>query len=324
MPRAPRVFIDGGFYHVHGRISRGERVFADPDEAAHFVRVIADVKRRDGFAVLAWCVMVDHYHLAVRTAGVPLWRSVRLIQWRYAREHNRRQRQLGPLWQGRYHGRLVEDERYLMQLVVYIHRSPASAGVCDDPAAYAFSGHGELLRRTRGSLVDADATLALFGDSRSAARRAYVRMLRGEQAGEWAGEAPERLPWWRQRRDDDLSHSSGGALAEKAGPQRPRVTDVGRYLDAAARALGVGTAELGGRGKMPATVRAREILTLVGVERFGVRMSELAGQLGMSAGSVSHWAARAAARRQEDETFAGRCREVEKAIAKRLAVGGRG
>ena len=70
---------------------------------------------------------------------------------------------------------------------------------------------------------------------------------------------------------------------------------------------------------MPATVRAREILTLAGVERFGVRMSELAGQLGMNAGSVSHWAARGAARRQEDDAFAQGCREAEEAIAKRLA-----
>jgi hypothetical protein len=66
-------------------------------------------------------------------------------------------------------------------------------------------------------------------------------------------------------------------------------------------------------------VRAREVLTVVGVERFGVRMSELAAHLGMNPGSVSHWAARAAARRQADPTFARRCRKVEGAIAARLA-----
>jgi len=324
MPRAPRVFIDGGFYHVYSRISHGERVFADSEEATRFVRTIADVKRRDGFAVLAWCVMANHYHLALRTAGVPLWRSIRLIQWRCARDHNRRLRQLGPLWQGRYHARLVEDERYLLQLVAYIHLNPVAAGLVDDPAAYPLSGHTELLRRTSAPLVDADVTLALFGNGRPAARRAYVRMLRGERPGEWAGEAPERLPWWRPRRDDDLAGAWDEALAEKSGRQRPRVTEVGRYLDAAAAALGVGTAELGGRGKAPATVRAREILTLVGVERFGVRMSELAGRLGMNAGSVSHWAARAAARRQEDEVFAGRCCDVEESIAERLAGRRRG
>jgi hypothetical protein len=48
-------------------------------------------------------------------------------------------------------------------------------------------------------------------------------------------------------------------------------------------------------------------------------MSELAGHLGMNAGSVSHWAARAAARRQADPAFARRFRKVEDAIAARLA-----
>ena len=54
---------------------------------------------------------------------------------------------------------------------------------------------------------------------------------------------------------------------------------------------------MGGRGKLAAVARAREILTVVGVERFGVRMTELADRLGMNPGSVSHWAGRGAALR---------------------------
>ena len=88
----------------------------------------------------------------------------------------------------------------------------------DDPAAHPFSGHSELLRRALAPLVDADVTLALFANSRAAARRAYVRMLRGERAGEWAGEGPERLPWWRPRRDGDLSHAGDEPLTDAARP----------------------------------------------------------------------------------------------------------
>jgi hypothetical protein len=88
-------------------------------------------------------------------------------------------------------------------------------------------------------------------------------------------------------------------------------------------ALDVERTALGDRGKAPAIVQVREMLTVVGVERFGVRMSELAGHLGMNAGSVSHWAARAAARRQAHAAFARRCRKVEKAIVARLAGRGR-
>jgi putative transposase len=149
VPRAPRYFIDGAYYHVYGRIARRERVFAREGEASRFVDVVRDVKKRDGLTILAWCVMANHYHLAVRTATVPLWRSIRLVQWRYAREHNRRRRQLGPLWQGRYQVRLVEDQRYLLQLIAYIHLNPVAAGLVEDPRDYAWSGHRKELATAR-------------------------------------------------------------------------------------------------------------------------------------------------------------------------------
>ena len=36
MPRAPRVLIEGGLYHVYNRFARGEEIFADPEEAIEF------------------------------------------------------------------------------------------------------------------------------------------------------------------------------------------------------------------------------------------------------------------------------------------------
>jgi hypothetical protein len=38
MPRALRVLIEGGLYHVYNRFARGEDVFADPAEAVEFDR----------------------------------------------------------------------------------------------------------------------------------------------------------------------------------------------------------------------------------------------------------------------------------------------
>ena len=319
MGRGPRAFVDGGFYHVYCRVSRGERIFADPEEAARLVGVIADVKRRDGLTVLAWCVMANHYHLAVRTAAVPLWRSVRLIQWRFARQLNRRRRQLGPLWQGRYQAKLIEDQRYLYQLIAYIHLNPVAAGVVDDPVDCRWSGHGELLRKAPSPLVDADVTLALFGNDRAKARREYVRVLRGERQSEWVGERPGRLPWWgRHDADDDLDAAWEGALTDTPAPRPAPVREIGRYLDLAAEALGIECRDLGGRGKLPPVVRAREAMAIVGVERFGVKAKALAAALGMSAGSVSRWVVRAAARRIAEEGFVRRCGELEVAVTERL------
>jgi hypothetical protein len=72
MPRASRVLIEGELYHVYNRFARGEEVFADPEEGVEFVDLLRSLKQRDQLRVLAWALLSNHYHLAVRTSAVPL------------------------------------------------------------------------------------------------------------------------------------------------------------------------------------------------------------------------------------------------------------
>src|SRR3990170_8770133 len=110
--------------------------------------------------------MPTQSHLAVRVGQVPLWRSMRLIQGRFARSHNRRQRVLGPFWQGRYKAIVVPDARYLEQVITYIHLNPVTAKVVRDPARYRWSGDRELLGRVTEPLVDVNEALVLFSRQR--------------------------------------------------------------------------------------------------------------------------------------------------------------
>jgi len=320
MPRRPRVFVSGAVYHVYCRVARGEPAFSDAREAAALVGVIREVTREHGLSVLAWCVMATHYHLAVRVGRVPLWRSMRLIQGRFARSHNRRQRVLGPFWQGRYKAIVVPDARYLEQVIAYIHLNPVTAKVVRGPARYRWSGHRELLGRVADPLVDVHEALVLFGQKRSAARGAYVRMLRGERRAEWIGERPGRLPWWRR------GEESGEAIT--LGEGRPRLDALGastlptrahwsadEYLVPACQVHGLELSELSGRRKDEAAARLRELLTLIGVEVYGLRVKDLAEGMRMNPGSASRVLARAAEREREDRTF----HEQRLALEERLA-----
>jgi REP element-mobilizing transposase RayT len=197
MPRPDRVFVEGGVYHVYNRIGRGERVFDGAEQAATFVELLRRVVSRDGLTVYAWCLMSSHYHLAVRTGEITLDRPMRSLQQGVTRGVNARRKAFGPLWQSRYRAKLVEDQRYLDQLLIYIHLNPMSAGLVDDPAEYPWSGHGEILGRVKKPIVDVDEALRVFGATRRSARAAYVRRLKGAVEAEWIGEAPGRLPWWR-------------------------------------------------------------------------------------------------------------------------------
>ena len=122
MGRRPRILVAGGIYHVYNRVSRGEHVFRDEDEADRFEALLAATKKLDDFQILAFCVMSNYYHLAVRMGEVSLSRSMGYIQHRFSQSYNGRHRVFGPFWQGRYRSKWIGDEEYLRQLIAYIQR----------------------------------------------------------------------------------------------------------------------------------------------------------------------------------------------------------
>ena len=60
MGRRPRNLVAGGIYHVYNRVSRGQHVFGNDEEADRFEALLAATKKRDDFQVLAWCLMTTH------------------------------------------------------------------------------------------------------------------------------------------------------------------------------------------------------------------------------------------------------------------------
>jgi REP element-mobilizing transposase RayT len=317
MPRKPRVFIEGGIYHVYCRTSRGEAVFDDQVEAQAFVDVFRKVKERDGLVVFAWCLMSNHYHIALRTTEAPLWRSMASIQGTVSKGHNRRHRVFGPLWQGRYKAHFVENENYLYQLVAYIHLNPVSAGLVDDPSEYSWSGHSEILDKKKQGLVDSDETLLMFGANRRTAQRSYMRALNAAGEEEWVGERLERLPWWRPPEDDELAPREGTVYVDYLGrstaPERPNL-DADTFLERACEILDSDIEEIVGRGKGTSLRQLREMISLVGVERHGQSVRAMAERLRKNPGSVSRWVSDSAERRARDPEFAARLDEFDKAL----------
>ncbi len=97
MPQAPRILVEGGLFHVYNRFARGEEVFSDPQEAIEFLDLFRDFKQRDGLQVLAWSLLSNRYHRALRTSAVPLSRTMRTLQGTFSRTFNRRWKRIGPL-----------------------------------------------------------------------------------------------------------------------------------------------------------------------------------------------------------------------------------
>jgi REP element-mobilizing transposase RayT len=316
VPRRQRVFLEGGSYHVYCRLTRREAVFADSEAGGRFVEILREVKRQDRFTVLAWCVMPTHYHLALRTGEVPLWRSMRLIQGRFAQWHNRAKGVIGPVWQGRYKAKLVDDPRYLDEVILYIHLNPTRAGL---GLGYRLCGHRELVGRSRSPLLDVDDALLGFGEGREAALATYRQAIAAGRRDDGQDEEPVGLPWWRKRAGDEPLHPAADRpfvdeQGRSSAPERPEL-DAALLVRRAAVVLKVELAALVSPSRERSVVRARDLVCGVGAERYGVKVRDLAAALRRTADQVSRGIGRARRRRVSDGGFAQDVERLDRALS---------
>jgi putative transposase len=326
MGRRPRVLLAGGIYHIYNRVSRGEHVFRDEDEADRLEALLAATKKRDDFQILAWCVMSNHYHLAVRMGDVALSRSMRTVHHRFAQSFNGRHRVFGPFWQGRFRSALVDDEEYLRKLIAYIHLNPVTAGIVQDSAKYRWCGHREVLgKAVRRRLVDVDETLLVFDANRRSALAGYRSAMSTGLEEDWRKEGPGRLPWWRVGRPPK-SDDGEEIVVDETRPRigidglstvslRPRMA-IEDFLERGADAVGVTVADLRSRKRRASIVEAREILAWLAVELYGFTVKETAAGLEKYLETTSRLVSRAAARRVEDQRFNERAQRVDTVIAR--------
>jgi len=320
MPRAGRCFEEGRTYHVYNRVAGGWMVFEDEELARRFVDVFRQTVDQDEIAVLGWCLLGNHYHMILRQGPVPLSRSMKAIQQAVTRTRNRRDQTFGPLWQGRFKAKEVSDDDYLRQLVAYVHLNPVKAGLCKAVDDHRLSGHRDVVGQRRKPIVRVDDVLLIFGDKRREALRSYRGALAGIGGEEWANEGPGNLPWWRLGRptEEERLKRSKGAYIDELGRStaiwRPRF-DSRKWLDFACSQLGVDPEALKGRGRDSEIVKCRELIGLVGIERYGVKVVELAEVLGKSRDGVSKWVRRGVVRRETDPDFAAAAEALDHAAS---------
>jgi len=82
-----------------------------------------------GWHVHAYCLMRNHYHLALETPRGNLVSGVHWLQSTFGNRFNRYRGERGRAFQGRYQAILIEPGVPLAQLVDYIHLNPVRARI---------------------------------------------------------------------------------------------------------------------------------------------------------------------------------------------------
>lgn len=283
MARPLRIEFEGAWYHVMNRGAGRRAIFRNDAERRYFLKLLESLHDRFNAEIHAYCLMGNHYHLMLRTPEGNLARLMRHLNGLYTQYRNRRSREDGPLFRGRYKAVLVEAEPYWTHLSRYIHRNPLEAGMVRKLSAYPWSSYPAYTGEFRApTWLQTHYIMDALGGP-----RAYRRFVEGPD------ENREIAAFYASSRHSPVlgSERFRARLARGLKPHRD-IPDSRRLqtrptlhhiLRAVARYYGTDEAELltptRGRGvKSP----ARGMAMYVCQEMGGLKLNDIAGRFGLS------------------------------------------
>ncbi|MDC0935018.1 transposase [Pirellulales bacterium] len=124
MSRPLRIEYPGAIYHAMARGNRRQTIFRDSRDYRRFLDGLEATIEKFRFELFSFCCMPNHVHLFFQTPEPNLSKGMQYLLSGYATWFNKRHQLSGHLFQGRFKGELIEDERYFWNVSRYIHLNP--------------------------------------------------------------------------------------------------------------------------------------------------------------------------------------------------------
>src|SRR5262245_2309571 len=135
MPRQRRAWEPGDLLSIVGRAHEGRPIFATDEDRAYFTDRLKRVFVRGEADLLAWALMVNHYHLVIRVRDAEPGRLFLRLNTVIARRERRRRGDHGAVFQDRYWSGRCEGEGSALALLTYVLGNPVHHGVVETAEA---------------------------------------------------------------------------------------------------------------------------------------------------------------------------------------------
>lgn len=317
MPRFARVYYPGGIYHIISRCLNGEFLLEEPSARQRYLSLIEHASKRTDSLVLAWCLMSNHTHLVVRAGKDDLARLLKPINAGYAVWLNRRLKRHGPVFSNRYKSILIDEEKYLSQLIRYVHNNPVRAGLVKNAKDSDRSSHRAYIGLEKApEWLNIGYILGMFGRQPKRARKLFHEFvesgaeesrrpdLSGERLKSAARLAQKGLgDGWRisgpilgseafaakvlsDIAETDEQVKLGDVVKATRGKVLPELSDV---ISLTCSEIGLEPWEFEQRPRIRRSMLARRVLTWLWVRRYQGRQIDVVRTLKVSSAVVSRW-----------------------------------
>lgn len=313
MPRAARLDIPDLLQHVIVRGVNRTDIFLDDADRLRFLQRFSKLLLETGTECLAWSLMTNHFHLLLRPRKTRLAPFMRRLLTGYAIYFNLRHQRSGHLFQNRYKSLVCEEDRYLLELIRYIHLNPLRAKMVDgldQLDSYRWCGHSVILGKGELDGQVTEEVLRQFANGAEEGRRRYREFVTDGVAmgrrAELVGGA--RMPAGKEAGDEmrDERILGGGVFVQELQRRRELASKISRAIpvtEVIARVCGhfdIRTEEIRRRSRTARLAEIRSVICYLAVRQIGHNGVEVGRQIGLGRSAVSLAASRGEAIIEKD------------------------
>jgi putative transposase len=180
MPRAARIKSFDSIYHVMVRSISDVSLYREDTDKDKYLSLVKRYQDTYGYKIYAYCLMTTHGHLIIDANGADISKIMHGINQCYAQYFNRKYKRHGHVFQDRFKSKVVNDERYLVNLSAYIHNNPVDIEeYCNSIEKYEYSTLGIYLgiRKDKFKITNEDFIMQLFSNNSENARKRYLEFV---------------------------------------------------------------------------------------------------------------------------------------------------
>lgn len=295
---APRGSEPGTIHHAMVNGLHRQLLFIDDEDRRFYTKLVHESVAKASARLHCLAVLSTHAHVGVEVGPVPLSKIMKRANERYAKRFNWRWKRQGYVFRFKFKSRVVYDDVYHRNFIVYVHRNPIEAGIVSDVPSlslYEFTAHGALMGFGSPGSIDVTAVLRLFGPNLDVARAAYYAQMEQVMDPEWR-EMFERFPdrWSFDNPDaviakDTFLERTRSALAREAAERaRWEGWSLDALIDVASKASGVSRDDItNGKLRAREVSRVRGAVAFLAHVRLRLRQVEISETLGQSQSAVA-------------------------------------
>ena len=155
-----------GYHHVVSRGNNKRRIYDDDRDRVFFCLTVERVARKNGWRILAYCLMDNHYHLLIHVGEQGLSRGMCELNTGYAVHYNAIHGRVNHLFGKRYWNRRMRTEASVVNVVRYIVQNPRRAGGSRELESYVWTSYAASIGLAFSRIELArDDLLGFFGRS---------------------------------------------------------------------------------------------------------------------------------------------------------------